>query len=247
MRNEDVKEYRVRKNGKKSGKITAYKRNVARLILIGGSVVIFSTGFAAGRVSKKTIERSISYDIDNMIDYEPRYDGIPYYVRGGDTLLGIIYSYETDSNKAYQLKDDIMYVNHMKYASLQYGETITLCGIPESKLEDFGYTVNYNFFEPTFEVEDRLLFLDKVEGHLKLDDELKLEISQLHDRYRLYQYNYVPYDEQSEKDLNDLVQEIRDVCEDVEKNYGYSFDNNKVARPLSEATRHLEERERLGL
>ena len=39
------------------------------------------------------------------------------------------------------------------------GSRIYLVGVPASKLEDFGYTDNYNYFEPSVEVDLRLEFL----------------------------------------------------------------------------------------
>ena len=234
---EDIRRIKVKKNGRKVGNAKVYRKNMKKVILIGTTCLLFSTGFAAGRISKDTIQRNITFDVDYGMDFEARYDGIPYVVRGGDTLLGIVYSYESDRNRVYQYKSDIEYVNKLYNQTLVPGDVIYLCGVPSSKLDLFGFTDNYNFFEPTYEVEDRLAFLRKVLEHENFDSELDAKIDQLESQYKDYQYSYVPGDEDR---LDMLLEDLRDLCEDVEHQYGYSFYNNREARPLDSATRNLD-------
>ena len=243
-----VPRMQVKKKGVTIGNVTISLKNFRRLILIGESVILFTTGFAAGRVTSNKQNVEAPYiNVQMNSSFVPTYDGIPYYVGSyGSTLDGIIYGYVEDANEMYKAKKEIMRLNGMRNEYLQYGETILLCNVPEDKLEDYGYSVNYNFFDASYEFEDRLAFLDKISESITTDPDLLNEIDALHNMYRQYGYNMIDSEESSEA-LDILLNEIRDVCEDVEQDYGYSFDNNKVARPLNEATRNLEYVKGMGL
>jgi len=60
----------------------------------------------------------------------------------------------------------------------------------------------------------------------------------LKDEYQDYKDNYINEDDVSK--LNEIFEELRDVCRYIEEQYNYSFDYHKKAMPLSEATKEIE-------
>lgn len=125
--------------------------------------------------------------------------------------------------------------NDIDRNDLHPGDTIYLVGVPASKLEDFGYTDNYNYFEPSVEVELRLSFLNKVVDHVLAipdhDDEFISAVRKVENDYNDYKDEYVDGDEYK---LDYIINVLRDLSIDA-KDFGFSFDNNLKALPLSEA------------
>lgn len=237
-RNTDIDLKVINVNRKKVGEVKVYKPNFRKMILIGSAAVLFTTGFAAGRVTKPTYERVISRNVELNMEEEQRFNGIPYEVKSGDTLLGIIYEYETDVDKVYKYKDDIMYFNEIS-SYLDKGDVINLVGVPASKLENYGFTANYNYFEPNIEVEDRLEFFANLVESNTLDEVYVDQINRLAHNYRDFKYNSLN-DVESERVLDFILEELRSLDEKLHETYGYTFEKNKIARPLSLATRNVE-------
>ena len=237
----NVTRKKVKNNGKFIGYLNINKRNARRITTIAGFVLVSALSFSVGRASKQTEVNPIVLNTlnENYFD-EPVYNGIEYTIKPGDTISGIVYSYESDDNKAIRIIREIEDFNNINANSIRDGMTISLFGVPASHLEDFGYTDNYNYFEPKVEVDLRLQFLSLVEDTLDLEDpeyiDFLREEQSIINAYNDYKANYLPGDEAM---LDDIIDRLRTLCYEAEK-YGYSFENNLRAMPLSEATRYNE-------
>lgn len=226
----------VRNNGKRIGSMNIYNKNMKKIMIFGSYIILSLGAFALGRASKDRPVNVISHNTltENYFE-EPTYTGIPYVVKSGDTLSEIVYSYESDTNKVMSNIKLIEEYNGINRNSLHPGDVIYLVGVPASKLEDYGYTDNYNYFEPTVEVDLRLSFLNKVSEYVlttpDYDENFVASIKEVADEYNDYNAEYIEGDEYK---LDYIINTLRDLCIDA-KDYGYSFESNLKALPLSEA------------
>ncbi|MCH5167207.1 MAG: hypothetical protein J1F35_04865 [Erysipelotrichales bacterium] len=234
----DIKPYskrRVRNNGKDAGEIILYKKNVVSIFGMGLAMGI-GLGVVIGLSTKQPEVNHIAYNTlsDSYFD-EPTYNGIPYIVKFGENVSDIVYSYEQDSNKVQKIISEIEYLNKIDANNVKAGQEILLCGVPASRLEDFGYTDNYNLFGETVEIDMRLDFLTKVTNGLDRSDEVNdnfvISYEQAKNEYEEYKRNYLPGDEYM---LPDIIDRLIVLCEEA-KNYGYRFEDNKKALPLDQA------------
>ena len=242
--NKPYSQKRLRNNGKDVGTVTLYTNNLKSIIGMGfaitfgvGVVVGFGAGYAAGRNSVETEVNQVVYNTlsESYFD-EPTYNGIPYTVKFGDTVSSIVYSYESDPNEASRLIRQIEEFNNINANQVRDGQTIYLYGVPSSRLEDFGYTDNYNLFGATVEADIRIDFLDKVVDSISstdgLDNDFVNIYRQTYADYLDYKQNYLPGDE--EYVLPEIIERLVILCDEAEQ-YGYSFGKNLKALPLSEA------------
>ena len=163
MENKNYDKKIVRNKGKEIGSIFVYKNGLKRGMIFASFVTMSVLSFVAGRVSKKTMHPIIANTLTENYFEEPTYSDIPYIINEGDTLSDIVFSYEQDPNKAKLDIEMIAEYNNLRNVDhIIAGSRIYLVGVPASKLEDFGYTDNYNYFEPSVEVDLRLEFLGKV-------------------------------------------------------------------------------------
>lgn len=239
--------YKVRNNGKNVGVAYPYKKNLKRLLLVGMSYVVFTTtGFAIGRATAKDEEKvSYSFNVvsEDSYDIEPRYNGIEYRVELGQTLTGIITKYETDPNKVYDYLDRIVDLSDIDNASsLRDGTVIRLVGVPESKLEEFGYSADYNLFPPNIELDDRMEFLKETSSSIVSNEYNDTEVAiymyrltQLQDAYKEYSFD------KDEETLDELLNEARDLCYTLNEMFRFDFEFNKTAYPLSRAINYTNE------
>lgn len=226
----------VRNNGIRIGEMLTYNKSLRRATIFGTYILVSVAAFSLGRASKsRPINAIIPNTLTEKYFDEPTYSGIPYVVDSGDTLSAIVYSYESDTNKAMRDISLIEEYNDIDKNDLHPGDTIYLVGVPASKLEDFGYTDNYNYFEPSVEVELRLSFLNKVVDRVLAipdhDDEFISAVRKVENDYNDYKDEYVDGDEYK---LDYIINVLRDLSIDA-KDFGFSFDNNLKALPLSEA------------
>lgn len=241
-------EYTVRNYGRKVGKTKSYKKNLKRMLLVGMSYVVFTTtGFVIGRVTSKDTEPENNYSFnvvsEDSFDVEPTYNGIEYTVKLGENLTGIIASYETDADKMYRYLDRIVDLSGLDNAStLRDGTVIRLVGVPESKLELFGYSADYNLFDPNIELDDRVDFLKETSSDVVLTDENETQVgiymyrlTDLQSAYKDYSYN------KNDEDLDELLNEARELCYELKEIMGFDFEFNKTAYPLSRAINYSNE------
>lgn len=222
----------VRNKGKRIGELFSYVSNIKR-------VLIFASHIMKSENLYSLKEREISYPMTtsnigfSYVD-EPTYNLIPYVVSSGDTLIDIVYSYEKDKEKALANLKLIEEYNKIDGENIPEGETIFLIGVPASKLEQFGFIDNYNYFEPTVEIDLRLEFLNKVVNQIaKASNCVDFAVSVRNIEQAYNEYNS-EYDEDDEYKLDYIINSLRDLCVDA-KEYGFSFENNLKALPVSEA------------
>lgn len=247
----EYKDRTVRNNGRKIGRTRSYENNIRKLknyrvkrVIATAAIISFTAGLGAGVGGTKLVEsftkdetqiETVNGTKDKVYEDEPRYRGIYYDVQMGDTLSGIVYSYETDADKVNEYIDKICEINKLgNKNSLSDRDVIELYGVPSSKLEQFGYTDNYNYFDPSVEMNDRLEFI-KTQAEKKDDATLLAYYENLKDKYQDYKDNHINDDDV--EILNDLFEELRDVCRFIDEQYDVSFDYNKKAMSLSEATK----------
>lgn len=236
MKDNHYKKKTVRNNGNKIGEIVCYNKNLRKILIIGSYVVISASAYLLGRASKdKPVYPVIPNTLTDAYFDEPTYSGIPYVVSFGDTLLDIVYSYEGDTNKVQTNIRLIEEYNGIDANGIYPGQTIYLVGVPASKLEEFGYTDNYNYFDPEVEVDLRIDFLNKVIDSIDTTDEnnqsFLASVEEAKNDYADYKADYLPGDDYK---LDYIIDDLRDIS-DSAKDYGFTFENNLSALPLSEA------------
>lgn len=240
----DISLKTLRNNGKEVGKIRVYNKGLKRTLLAASFIVVGISAFIAGYSSKKKPVYQVNYNtLSTSYFDEPTYNGILYTVKSGDNLSTIIARYESDPNKQADLLRQIMSYNGLKTSNIVNGDEIYLFGVPSSKLEEYGYSDNFNYFEPMVEINVRFEFLDKVaEDISEIPDASGYiqSISDLKEWYQQFKYRYVPGEDD---ELNEILNEIRELSEDATL-YGYDFEFNKKAMPLSQATNYKNENER---
>lgn len=238
-KNKDTKNIIIKNNGRRIGEICTYNKNLKKVAAIAAFSLISVSSFLLGRASKSRPVNNIAINVlsDTYFD-EPTYNTIPYTVRDGDTLLDIVYSYESDKDKVATNIKLIEQYNNIEANTIFSGKTIYLMGVPSSKLEEFGYTDNYNYFDATVEADLRLDFLNKIVDYLlthnNYDDNFIVSVRQAEANYKEYQIEHVDGDEER---LDEIINTLRKLS-DYAKNFGYTFENNLKALPLSEATRN---------
>lgn len=235
----DISKKTVRNNGNKIGEMSIYNKNMRRVLIFGSYIIISVGAFALGRASKSTpIYRVTPNTLTEKYFDEPTYSGIPYVVSPGETLSSIVYSYEDDTNKVMRNIRLIEELNGIDKNNIHAGDTILLVGVPTGKLEVFGYTDNYNYFEPEVEIDLRLSFLNKVVDHIQElpdhNDDFIASVKKVENDYNDYIDEYVDGDEYK---LDYIINVLRDLSIDA-KEYGFSFENNLRALPISEATNY---------
>ncbi len=222
----------VRNNHQRIGEVDIFLTNVKKAMIVSGIAGLAIVSFAAGRISKETKNVSYAYNVlsENYFK-EPTYNGIKYTVKSGENIWSIVKKYESDESRVASLVSDILRLNKLEGKILQSGDEIELVGVPSSKLNEFGYTDNYNLLDPIVEVEVRIDFLNKVKENLSVVPNASsyLErIDEVLDSWNNYKYSYVS---SSDDEFNLILTELREVCEEA-KDYGYDYDFNKKAYPL---------------
>lgn len=238
-KNNHYKKKTVRNNGNKIGEMIYYNKNLKKILLFSSYFIISVSSYFLGRTSKdKTVYPVIPNILAETYFDEPTYSGIPYVVSFGDTLLDIVYSYESDTNKVQANLKLIEKYNGIDANGIYPGQTIYLVGVPASKLEEFGYTDNYNYFAPEVEVDLRIDFLNKVVDYIDTTDannhSFLASVEEIKNDYADYKNDYVPGDDYK---LDYIIDDLRDLSESS-KEYGFSFENNLSALPLSEAVNY---------
>lgn len=236
-KNTEKKNYQektLRNNGKEIGKVRVYNKHLKRTLLIASFIVVGVSSYMVGKTTKVP-NYQVNYNtLTNDYFDEPTYNGILYTVKPGDNLDSIVSHYEKDANKKTDLIRQIMSYNNLKTSKIVDGCQIVLFGVPSSMLEEYGYSDNFNYFDPFVEINVRFDFLDKVAMELSKDDANQSyvrSISDLKEWYQQFKYSYIPGENQ---ELNEILNECRELSE-LASDYGFDFEYNKKAMPLSEA------------
>ena len=224
MENKNYDKKIVRNKGKEIGSIFVYKNGLKRGMIFASFVTMSVLSFVAGRVSKKTMHPIIANTLTENYFEEPTYSDIPYIINEGDTLSDIVFSYEQDPNKAKLDIEMIAEYNNLRNVDhIIAGSRIYLVGVPASKLEDFGYTDNYNYFEPSVEVDLRLEFLGKVVDYVSnskdYNEEFVLNYNNIKAQYENYKNDHIEGDEYK---LDYIINFLRNLSEEA-REYGFSF------------------------
>lgn len=233
-----AEKYELKNNNKSVGIVKAYVNNFKKFMLM--STIGFTVLTATGCGQKEPERVEVTQTTDYTYSYEPTYK-VQYKVEAGDTLTGIIYSYESDANKVYRYIDQVVDINDLPSASqLRQGEVITLVGVPESKLENFGYSSDYTLFPASYEIEDRVKYINHYNSYIYEAEDNETEVAIFRSKVADLEKRYADW--QNEKDpetktyLEDLLlEEYRDLCEELRSLVGVSFDEHHSAYPLSDS------------
>lgn len=233
--------FQVRNNGHLIGEVKVKKRNFIKFagvsLAAGAAIVVIS--IASSIIGTKETEPNGPVIVNPIgKDEEARYN-IPYTIKPTDTISDIVFSYESDTNKAYDIIDRIADASDIKNVNtLRDGAEVTLVDVPASKLEQFGYTVDYSLVDPEDELKDRKSYVDKVLVVSKTP-ETQAEFELLRDKKESLAAqlrDYYGIDDAELKDylLDHLLEEYRELCEQVEKYTGKDFDKYRTIYPLDE-------------
>lgn len=244
VKEKPYKEKKVRNKGKTVGSIRVYNKGIKRTLLATSFIVVGVASFIAGKATNKKPVYNVAYNtLSTSYFDEPTYNGILYTVKSGDSLSTIIAHYEGDPNRQAALLDQIMSYNHLSTSKIVNGDQLYLFGVPASMLEEYGYSDNFNYFDPSVEINVRFDFLDKVvaSGEIPEGEEwFSQSVEDLKEWYKSVKYSYIPGEDD---ELNEVINEIRELCEGALE-YGFDFEHNRKAMPLSEATNYHNSEER---
>ena len=159
-----------------------------------------------------------------------------YVVQNCDTLSGIVASYQTDPNKMYKLIERIADENKLSSPnSLRAGTTITLCGIPEEHLSDFGYTIDYSKTDPEYELDDLNDYIQEASTYVYLTDENAQKVADFEAKYSYALNFYNKYKESKDEVLfDDLIVKYRSLAQEISEISGYNYSHSIKAHEISE-------------
>lgn len=159
-----------------------------------------------------------------------------YVVQNCDTLSGIVASYQTDPNKMYGIIEKIADKNKLKNPnSLRAGETITLYGIPEEHLIDFGYTIDYTKTDPEYELEDLSNYIDEAITYAYITDDNAQQFADFEAKYSYASNIYAKYMEAKDELLFDsLIDQYRSLAQEISNLTGYDYSHSIKAHKISE-------------
>ncbi len=219
------------------GTVTACVGNVKKFMVIAALGFCVLTTVGCSKEEKKVTQENVVVR-DYTYSYEPRYDDILYEVKWGDTLTEIVAAYESDYNKILKYVDEIERANKLK-GILREGITITLCGVPESKLADYGYTSDYSVIGYDVMVKDAYDWLLTERAWIKespLNEEL---VDKFNIDFTEFVIQYNDYLKESDevkkaKKLDALVELLNDVLDQFKTLTGLGFEQHHKAYPLPE-------------
>ena len=230
-------QFEIGNNDHHIGTVQANVGNVKKFMVIAalGFTVLTTVG-----CSRETREKAPTVVISNdyTYSYEPRYDDILYEVKWGDTLTEIVAAYESDYNKILNYVDEIERTNKIR-GILREGITIKLCGVPESKLADYGYTSDYSVIGYDVMVKDAYDWLvterewiTESPLNAELVDKFNIDFTEF-----VIQYNgYLQESDEVQKarKLDELVVLLDDVLAQFKTLTGLGFEQHHKAYPIPE-------------
>lgn len=233
----------VKNNGKEFG-ILKLNKIVCKKVLtyaVAG-VVIFSTGaLIKSEIEENKAEREREYWESVLEDYQPYEQTfeVPYTVQAGDTLDGIIATYEDDINERYSIRDDITRENHLSSPSnIKAGQELTLTGLEAEDLAQFGYTVDYSLFDPMVKVTDMQEFLTSRIHDLEVGENQLEAYANITERLAdlMGMYNdYENLDPETQAYIAEyMLEQYERLCEDYSEHFGIDFNDHLKCYPIPE-------------
>ncbi len=235
---------RVKNNNMYIGSLRVDLKAIKEFAFTSGAVFMIISSAALIKKSVNMAQnRKHTHDISNDQDenYVTSVKSVPTYeaeytVQYGDTLSGIVASYQTDPNKMQKIIDRIADINHMSSPSLlRAGKTITLCGIPEEYLSDFGYTIDYSKTEPEYELEDLSDYIEQAITYAYITEDNAPQFADFEAKYSFASNLYNTYKESKDELLFDsLIEQYRSLAEEISHLTGYDYSHSIKAHKISE-------------
>lgn len=211
----------------------AFISGCAFLLISSGAIIKDVKDDLREQHQKELVEEAIkNYDYVG-----PTYK-VEYTVNFGDTLEGIVSSYQSDPNIMYPLIDTIVRENNLQSRNnLREGKTITLYGVGEEHLADFGYTLDYTQVSPDCELEDLSDFIEHQIATIVLTDKNEQKLADFEARYSYAKMLYDSYkNDENSIDVENLLEKYRrlgqDIADIVGINYNKSFQAHKIENEL---------------
>lgn len=237
----------VRVNGEVIKRVRFNKRLtklLAGCALVG--TIVTATILPSG---PKHDDKSTNIDPTPTIEtyHEATYD-IPYEVQYGDTLSEIVYDYNGNANEVDRIIRDIVDKSDSIRNKNQItpGKDITLVDVPESKLDEYGYTVDYTILGPENEIADRRHYADIALQRYHSYEGINEEAWEfLNTKQQKLANMCVEAGHATDKELSEyfddtILEEYRDFTKEVERLTGINFDNYRKPRLLSEYQKEIE-------
>lgn len=231
---------RIKNNNVYIGSIRINKKNIKKFAYISAGTFIIISSIAVYKNSKEVISEPIPQPKDDTDTYKPientnTYEAT-YVVQNCDTLSGIVASYQTDPNKMKKIIERITDENHLKNPnSLRAGQTITLYGIPEEYLENFGYTIDYSKTNPEYELEDLSSYIDNAITYIYITDENEQQFADFEAKYSYASNLYNKYKETKDELLFEtIIEQYRTLAQDISKLTGLNYDRSIKSHEIVE-------------
>lgn len=235
----------VKNNGKEYG-ILKLNKIVCKKVLtyaVAGVMIVSAGAFVKNEVEENKAEREREYWESVLEDYQPYEQTfeVPYTVQAGDTLDGIIATYEDDINERYSIRDDIARENNLSSPSnIKAGQELTLTGLEAEDLAQFGYTVDYSLFDPMVKVTDMQEFLsNQLHGLSVGDDRIEVYASiteRLADLMGMYN-DYENLDPETQAYISEyLLEQYEKLCEDYREQFGIDFNDHLKCYPIPDSS-----------
>lgn len=239
----------TRKNGKiisrETGEIEVDVNNIlnamkkgALVVAIGGVLLSGTISFASGKIEEHNERQEVmaqqiyNQELERVTNKKETYT-IEYEVGFGQTISGIVYSYQSDPNIAQQIIAEVPGRNNLDYASLmQGGKTYFFHGVPEDALMDeefcsrVGQTVNYDFLQPEREIQINLNFITNYVNNNRIKPEQLEEAQNAVDEKTFYINSALEYikslpEEERQQQYEELREQTRKSCLDLEERFSY--------------------------
>lgn len=201
--------------------------------LLGGAVSLVSNGIEERNERQEVMAQQIyNQELERVTNREKTYT-IEYEVGFGQTISGIVYSYQSDPNIAQQIIAEVPGRNNLDYASLmQGGKSYYFHGVPESALRDeefclrVGQTVNYDFLQPEREIRINLNFITNYVNNNNIKPEQLEEAKKAVDEKTFYINSTLEYieslpEEERQQEYEELREQTRKSCLDLEERFSY--------------------------
>lgn len=232
---------RVKNNNVYIGSLRVDLKVIKEFAFTSGAVFMIISSAALIKKSADIVQnREHTHNISNdeavtPVISVPTYE-VEYTVQYGDTLSGIVASYQTDPNRMQKIIDRIADINHMSSPSLlRAGKTITLCGIPEEYLSDFGYTIDYSKTEPEYELEDLSDYIELTITYAYITEDNAPQFADFEAKYSFAANIYNTYKENKDELLFDsLIEQYRSLAEEISSLTGYDYSHYIKAHKISE-------------
>ena len=235
----------VRNNGNEYGLLKLNKPACKKVFgcVAFGFAIISIAAFLKGEIDEKKAEQEKAYMeslLENYQPYEQTFN-VPYTVKAGDTLDGIIATYEEDVNTRYDIRDDVTRINDLSSPSnIKAGQELILTGLENDDLAQFGYTTDYSLFDPMVKVTDMQEFLvDQLrdayvgENRVEVYANMTERLADLMGMYNDYE-NLSPETQAYVSEY--LLEQYEKLCEDYKEHFGIDFNDHLECYPIPDET-----------